>query len=52
MPAKSRAQFKLMAAVKGNPKLAKGKRIPKAVAAEFAAKTKSVKTLPRRLKNK
>jgi len=52
MPAKSKAQFKLMIAAKNNPKLAKEKSIPKAVAAEFVAKTKSVKNLPKKLKIK
>lgn len=52
MPAKSKAQFKLMAAVKGNPKLAKEKGIPQVVAAEFVSKTKSVKSLPKKVKAK
>ena len=52
MPAKSKAQFKLMIAAKNNPKLAKQKGIPKATATEFVTKTKSVKSLPKKLKTK
>ena len=52
MPAKSKAQFKLMIAAKNNPKLAKQKGIPKPVAAEFVAKAQSVKALPKKLKAK
>lgn len=50
MPAKSKAQFKLMIAVAESPKLAKEKKIPQSVAAEFVAKTKSVKKLPTKIK--
>ena len=52
MPAKSKQQFKLMAAVANNPNLAKEKGIPPSVGKEFIAKTKSVKSLPKKVKAK
>ena len=49
MPAKSKAQFRLMAAVASDPKLAKEKKIPQVTAKEFVSKTKSVKSLPKKV---
>lgn len=50
MPAKSKAQFKLMAAAANNPAIAKKVGIKAAVAKEFIDKTKSYKTLPKKVK--
>lgn len=52
MPAKSKAQFKLMAAVANDPKLAKEKGISQKVGKEFVEATKSVKSLPKKVKAK
>lgn len=52
MPAKSKAQFKLMAAAEHNPRFAKKVDISSAVAKDFVEKTKSYKTLPKRVKPK
>lgn len=52
MPAKSKQQLKLMAAVAHDPKLAKQKGIPQVVGAEFVAKTPSAKSLPKRVGKK
>lgn len=46
MPAKSKAQFRLMQAVEHNPKLAKKTGISKGVAEDFIAATPSAKKLP------
>lgn len=46
MPAKSKAQFRLMQAVAHNPKVAKQTGISKSVAGEFINATKNVKRLP------
>lgn len=46
MPAKSKAQFRLMQAAAHNPEVAKRTGISKSVAGEFISATKSVKKLP------
>jgi hypothetical protein len=51
MPAKSKAQFKLMQAVAHNPKIAKKTGISKSVGEEFVSGTKAPKKLPERLKD-
>lgn len=50
MPAKSKAQFKLMQAVIHNPSVAKKTGITPKVAKEFVSATKSVKNLPQKVK--
>jgi hypothetical protein len=52
MPAKSKAQFKLMAAAANNPKLAKEKGIPSKTAKEFIHATTNFKELPAKVKKK
>jgi hypothetical protein len=49
VPAKSKAQLRLMAAVSKNPKLAKQKGIPQSVGKEYVSATKSAKNLPQKL---
>ena len=51
MPAKSKAQFKLMAAAEHNPAFAKKVGISKATAKDFVEKTKSYKALPTKVKS-
>ena len=51
MPAKSKAQFRLMQAVAHNPKIAKKTGISKSVGEEFVSATKALKNLPERLKD-
>ena len=46
MPAKSKAQFKLMAAVEHNPVFAKKAGIKQSVGKDFVKATKSYKALP------
>jgi len=50
MPAKSKAQYRLMQAVAHSPKLAKKTGIPASVGEEFAEATSSYKKLPERKK--
>jgi hypothetical protein len=50
MPAKSKAQNRLMQAVAHNPAFAKKVGIPQKVGKDFAAKTPTAKTLPARVK--
>lgn len=50
MPAKSKAQFKLMAAVEHNPKFAKKVGIKPSVGKDFVKATKDYKALPARSK--
>ena len=50
MPAKSKAQYRLMQAVAHSPKLAKKTGIPASVGEEFAEATRSYKKLPERKK--
>ena len=52
MPAKSKAQDRLMQAVKHNPQFARKVGIPQSVGAEYAAATPSTKGLPSRVKSK
>jgi hypothetical protein len=52
MPAKSKAQLKLMAAVATNPKLAKAKGIPQKVGKEYLAATPTTKGLPTKIKKR
>lgn len=52
MPAKSKAQNRLMQAVAHNPKFAKKVGIPQKVGKEFSDKTKTTKGLPERVKRK
>jgi len=52
MPAKSKAQNKLMQAVAHSPKFAKKVGIPQSVGQDFAAATKTTKGLPQRVKRK
>lgn len=47
MPIKSQQQFKLMQAVKNNPKIAKKTGISKKIATEMLAKTKRMPKLKR-----
>jgi hypothetical protein len=51
MPAKSKAQYRLMQAVAHNPKLAKKTGIPASVGEEFSSATKSYGKLPEHKKN-
>lgn len=51
MPAKSKAQFRLVQAVAHNPKIAKKTGISKSVGEEFVSATKAPKKLPERLKD-
>ena len=51
MPAKSKAQYRLMQAVAHNPKLAKKTGIPASVGEEFTSATKSYKKLPEHKKD-
>lgn len=50
MPAKSKAQFRLMQAVAHNPKIAEKTGISKSVGKEFVSATKAPKKLPERMK--
>ena len=50
MPAKSKAQFRLMQAVAHNPSIAKKTGISKSVGEEFVSATKAPKKLPERMK--
>lgn len=50
MPAKSKAQFRLMAAAANNPKIAEKVGISKKTAKEFVDKTKSYKSLPKKVR--
>ena len=52
MPAKSKAQFRFMAAAEHNPQFAKKAGVSQKVAAEFVDKTKSYKALPKKAKKK
>jgi len=52
MPAKSKAQAKLMYAVTGSKRLGKKIGIPTQVAEEFVRETKSLKNLPTKVKKK
>jgi hypothetical protein len=52
MPAKSKAQFKLMAAAEHNPQFAKKVGISSSVAKDFVEKTKSYKALPKKVTRK
>lgn len=52
MPTKSKAQFKLMAAVGHNPAFAKKVGISPKVGKEFVSATKSFKALPKKVKGK
>lgn len=52
MPAKSKAQNRLMQAAAHNPAFAKRVGVPQSVAKEFTAATKSTKGLPQRVKKK
>ena len=52
MPAKSKAQNRLMQAVANDPKVAKQLGIPQKVGKEYASATKSVKSLPQKVKSK
>jgi hypothetical protein len=49
MPAKSKAQAKLMQAAAHNPKVAKAAGVPQKVAREYVAATGSTKNLPKRV---
>jgi hypothetical protein len=51
MPAKSKAQFRLMQSAANNPAVAKKTGISKGVASEFISATKSPKKLPERKKD-
>ena len=50
MPAKSKAQFRLMAAVEHNPRFAKKVGIAPSVGKDFVKATKSYKALPAKKK--
>lgn len=50
MPAKSKAQARLMLAVQHNPAFAKKVGIPQSVGAEFALAKQGMKGLPERVK--
>ena len=50
MPAKSKAQNRLMQAVANDPKVAKKLGIPQSVGKEYASATKKVKGLPEKVK--
>ena len=52
MPAKSKAQFRLMKAAENNPAIAKKVGIGRAVAKEITSKNKSYKALPAKVKKK
>lgn len=52
MPAKSKAENRLMQAAAHNPAFAKKAGVPQTVAQEYASATKTTKGLPERVKPK
>ena len=52
MPAKSKSQFRLMAAVEHNPAFAKKVGIPAKVGKDFVHATKDYKALPKKVKGR
>jgi hypothetical protein len=52
MPAKSKAQNRLMQAAAQNPKVAQKTGVPQSVAKEFTSSTKTTKGLPEHTKSK